>query len=96
MMIIKHEFSAIFALGANFYSQGQATKAQIIFKGLMALDEKNEQASIAYGESLLLGQETRKAWHHFFKARKYFKSEKIEAGFKKASLLLGKKIISEN
>lgn len=82
------EIAAIFALGANFFSQGQYKKAQIIFAGLIALDMTNEKASIAYGESLLMAGQVQKALYHFIRAKKRFASTAIEAGLTKASILL--------
>lgn len=86
--LAQDEFAAIFALGANFFSQGQYKKAQVIFAGLMALDATSEQASIAYGESLLMAGQVQKALYHFIRAKKRFASETIEAGLAKASILL--------
>lgn len=84
----QEEFACIFALGANFFNQGQFKKAQVIFAGLMALDAQSEKASIAYGESLLMGGQVRKALHHFLRAKKRFKSPSIEASLAKASTLI--------
>ena len=86
----RDEFLAIFALGTNFFSQGQYKKAQVIFAGLMALDTESEQANIAYGESLLMAGHVRKAMHHFLRAKKRFASSMLEAGLAKAAILLKK------
>lgn len=88
--ITGEEFSAIFALGVNFFSQGQYKKAQVIFAGLMALDTESAPASIAYGESLLMGGHVIQAMQHFLKAKKRFANDKIEAGLLKAATLLKK------
>jgi tetratricopeptide (TPR) repeat protein len=88
--VAHEEFAAIFALGANFFSQGQYRKAQVIFAGLMALDATNEQASIAYGESLLMAGQVQKALYHFIRAKKRFASRAFEAGLLKANILLKK------
>lgn len=88
--IDRDEFLAIFALGTNFFSQGQFKKAQVIFAGLMALDGESEQANIAYGESLLMAGHVRKAMHHFLRAKKRFASAIFEAGLAKATILLKK------
>lgn len=88
--IAHDEFAAIFALGANFFSQGQYKKSQLIFAGLCALDATSEQASIAYGESLLMAGQVRKAFYHFIRAKKRFTSDAIEARFARASMLLNK------
>jgi tetratricopeptide (TPR) repeat protein len=83
------EFSAIFAMGENFYTQGQYKKAQIIFSGLIALDSYNHQASIAYGESLLLDNQSNKALIHFTNARSLFPASfPILLGCAKACIIL--------
>jgi tetratricopeptide (TPR) repeat protein len=86
--IEKEEFTAIFALGANFFSQGQFRKAQVIFAGLMVLDSKSEEAFIAYGESLIMAGDASKAMHHFLKAKKRFNNRAIDIGIAKAAILL--------
>jgi len=92
MNIYPEEFSAIFALGENFFSQGYYKKAQTIFHGLIALDNTNHMASIAYGESLLMDGQSTKALAHFSESRKLFPaSHRILLGGAKACILLDRK-----
>lgn len=87
--ILAEEFVAIFAMGENFYTQGQYKKAQIIFHGLMALDPQSSSATIAYGEALLMDGLYSKALSHFLRASKRFpQSHRILLGGAKACLLL--------
>lgn len=87
--ILPEEFAAIFAMGENFYTQGQYKKAQIIFHGLMALDPHNHLAIIAYGEALLIDGQSAKALNHFHNASKRFPASfRIVLGAAKACLML--------
>jgi predicted Zn-dependent protease len=87
--ILPEEFAAIFAIGENFYTQGYFKKAQIIFYGLMAIDTNNHMASIAYGESLLMDNQSHKALAHFTTASQLFPSSfRVALGGAKSCILL--------
>jgi Flp pilus assembly protein TadD len=97
MSILPEEFAALFALGENFYSQGQYKKAQIIFQGLMALDAQNLMACVAYGEALLINGEGAKALAHFTQASLLFPaSHKVLVGSAKACILLNRLSDAQN
>ena len=51
-LVNQDEFDAVFALGANFFAQGQYRKAKSIFDGLVAISPDNHLALCALKECL--------------------------------------------
>lgn len=84
-------YGALFSLGKHFFYQGQYSKAKTIFDGLMALDDRNLEVSLAYGNLLLAQEQSQKAYEHFIVLRNMFgPDEKILLGIAKSYALLGK------
>jgi len=82
---------AIYLLGVNFLVQGKYEKALTIFQGLMALDQSDYKATLAYGESLILLGRAEEALNHFLTHAKMFEVENgMVLGAARASIMLGK------
>lgn len=83
-------YITIYNLGVNFFIQGQYKKAQIVFRGLMALFPERISLWLALGDVFLSSGQHEKAVDHFLLLSEKFGPEpKAVIGAAQALVLMG-------